>query len=80
MMTEYMTELQERLDGEASDALRQELHQKMAAMEARLRHSLSTQLLTPTEFERVTLLATAAEAAQKVILNTAKAVSHLPQP
>lgn len=69
-MTEYMTELQERLDGEASDALRQELHQKMAAMEARLRYSLSTQLLTPPEFERLTLLARAAEVAQKVILRT----------
>ena len=72
----YMTELQERLDGEQSDALRQELHQKMVAMEARLRHSLSTQLLTPPEFERITLLATATEAAQKVILNTARALSQ----
>lgn len=76
----YMTELQERLDGEQSDALRQELHQKMVAMEARLRHILRAQLLTPTDFERVTLLATAAEVAQKVILNTAKAVSQRSQP
>lgn len=72
------TEAQEQalLDGNQSGALRQ----KMLAEEAPLRDSLSAQLPTPTDSERVKPLATATEVAQKVTLNTAKAVPHLPKP
>ncbi len=73
MQISHLTELTERLASEGSQALRQELANKLAAMEARLRNTLATQLLTREEFERATLLATAGELAQRVVGRTASA-------
>lgn len=63
----HFTELEERLEGEGADALRESLLQQLAGMERRLRTMMSTPLLSRDEFARATRLATATEWAQRVV-------------
>ncbi len=62
-----LTQLEERLAGEGGEAVRSEIRQRLRATEARLEHFLATQLLTPEEFKRGSVLQHAYRAAAEFI-------------
>ncbi len=67
---EALTEMQARLEGPDAETLRQEIVKRLAALETRLQSRRADGPQTRETFARLTVLAAAAEMAQKVMSDT----------
>ncbi len=67
---EAMTELQARLERPDAETVRQEIVKRLVTLETRLQTLRADPVQTRETFARLTVLATAAEMAQKVMSDT----------